>query len=83
MEHRKNIKKLHSHVQKNYRQYFQPSQSLSMYNKTFNLTPNDIKLIENALRAYEHDPQKKQELLAKIHNQKVWYRPKDQIYVSG
>ena len=56
-----------------------------MYNKNFQLDPKDIKLIENAIRAYDYDPLKKQELLAKIHHQKVWYRPKDEdgIYVSG
>ena len=24
-----------------------------------------------------------QDLLGRIHNQKIWYRPKDKIYVSG
>ena len=58
-----------------------------MYNKNFQLDPADIKIIESALRTYETvlpgEKEKVIEVLAKIHNQKVWYRPKDQIYVSG
>ena len=60
-----------------------------MYNKQFNFDIKDIDLIEKALRnqirTETSDDDKKIiiELLAKIHNQKKWYRPKDQIYVSG
>ena len=54
-----------------------------MYNKNFQLDPKDIKLIEQALRAYSGDRKEVEEVLAKIHHQKVWYRPKDDIYVSG
>ncbi len=58
-----------------------------MYNKNFQLDPGDIKIIENALRTYETvlpgEKEKVIEVLAKIHQQKVWYRPKDEIYVSG
>lgn len=55
------------------------------YNKKFELNPDDIDLIEKSLRramAYG-EPEKCVKLLAKIHHQKKWYRPKDGIYVSG
>lgn len=44
-------------------------------NENFKLGVKDIEIIENALRA---QPQSKeiQEVLAKLHHQKVWYRPK-------
>ena len=51
-------------------------------NKQFNLSVDDIELIENALLSVEQT-REVQELLGKIHNQKNWYRPKDKIYVSG
>ena len=51
-------------------------------NTKFNLSVNDIKLIENALHSVEQTREVR-ELLGKIHNQKNWYRPKDKIYVSG
>ena len=58
-----------------------------MYNKNFKLDPNDIDLIERALRTYEYvlpnDRKRVEEVLAKLHHQKVWHRPKDEIYVSG
>ena len=55
-------------------------------NRKFNLDIQDISLIEDSLR-YLHglNPEKAkeiQQLLGKIHNQKNWYRPKDN-YVSG
>ena len=64
-------------------------------NTTFELTVKDIRIIEDALRTkmsdtYGRDPEilhteKKQinELLGKIHNQKNWYRPKNETYVGG
>lgn len=82
-----------------------------MYNKNFQLNPNDIDIIENALRkevnrlivskqtaiestiqppeniasVREADSQIKiiTELLGRLHNQKIWYHPKDKVYVSG
>ena len=58
-------------------------------NTNFNLNVNDIKIIEEALRTRMgviDDPSIKSninELLGKIHNQKNWYRPKTDTYVSG
>jgi hypothetical protein len=51
------------------------------YNRNFDLDIKDIELIEAALRAM---PVSKEihELLGKIHNQKIWYRPKG-TYVGG
>ena len=82
-----------------------------MYNKDFQLNPNDLDIIENALRkeinrlnvsrqtaiestiqppeniasVREADGQIKiiTELLGRLHNQKIWYHPKDKVYVSG
>ena len=82
-----------------------------MYNKTFNLTPNDIKIIEDCLsrkitilmkrrqtviestiqppeniqsvKEYDAEIKEIRDLLGRIHNQKIWYRPKDDVYVSG
>lgn len=55
-------------------------------NKRFNLDIKDIHLIEMSLRyLHSSDPKKAkeiQQLLGKIHNQKNWYRPKNN-YVSG
>lgn len=56
-------------------------------NKNFNLDVRDIHLIELSLRNmyWENEEKAKevQQLLGKISNQKIWYRPKNQIYVSG
>tara|TARA_B100001287_G_scaffold276462_1_gene287364 strand:- start:674 stop:856 length:183 start_codon:yes stop_codon:yes gene_type:complete len=56
-------------------------------NKNFNLDVRDIHLIELSLRNMYWESEEKakevQQLLGKISNQKVWYRPKNQIYVSG
>lgn len=51
-------------------------------NTQFELSVKDIAIIETALRSV---PANKdiQEVLAKIHHQKNWYRRKDEIYVSG
>ena len=51
-------------------------------NTKFNLSVRDIELIEHALLSQEQTKEVR-ELLAKIHHQKIWYRPKDKIYVSG
>ena len=82
-----------------------------MYKKEFKLKPQELELIESALRgrlsrraqsrlqhvestiqdASQLDSVKKidaeikeiNELLAKFHQQKNWYRSPDEIYVSG
>lgn len=51
------------------------------YNKNFELDINDIDLIETALRSMPIS-REIHELLGKIHNQKIWYRPKDD-YIGG
>ena len=57
-------------------------------NASFNLDVNDIEHIDNALRYYqsslESDKDKKEiiNILAKIHHQKNWYRPKNS-FVGG
>lgn len=78
------------------------------YNRNFDLTLNDIDLIEEALRSrgrelckmrralgdenpadlesmrvIEQDLRTGEELLGRLHNQKVFYRPKSQVYISG
>jgi hypothetical protein len=57
------------------------------YNKKFDLTPYELDLIEIALISYSAKDIKSkkeiQKLLAKFHHQKKWYRPKDEIYISG
>ena len=78
------------------------------YNRNFDLTLNDIDLIEESLRArgrelckmrralgdenpadmeamrvIEQDLRAGEELLGRLHNQKVFYRPKTQVYISG
>ena len=56
-------------------------------NENFKLTVRDVELIESALflaQANADDAGKReiQNLRAKLHHQKVWYRPKKD-YVSG
>ena len=57
-------------------------------NLKFNLDVNDIEIIEQALfdaQLKSDDEGKKeiQNLRAKLHHQKTWYRPKNAIYVGG
>ena len=58
-------------------------------NENFKLTVQDVEHIENALRLRmtlaESQETKREitELLGKIHNQKMWYRPAKETYVSG
>ena len=61
-----------------------------MYNKKIELSPADMDLIETALRAVETAPPSQavnpaivQDLLGRLHNQKVFYRPKSGVYVGG
>ena len=55
-------------------------------NTKFDLTPEDMDLIEDALRKAKAEDQtvarKVHELLGRLHNQKVFYRP-NSTYVSG
>ena len=78
------------------------------YNKSFELTIEDMELIEDALRrkkrelsgqivesmddgaTYNEVTQEVDErvrgihdLLGRIHNQKIFYRPRDATYISG
>lgn len=56
------------------------------YNRSFTLTLEDIDLIEAALRAAKNAPEadarKLADLLGRLHNQKIFYRPEG-TYVSG
>jgi hypothetical protein len=57
-------------------------------NTEFKLSVQDIEIIENALfnaQIKEDQAGKReiQQLLAKIHHQKNWYRPENAIYVGG
>ncbi len=56
------------------------------YNKSFDLTLDDIDLIETALRNTKGDgdvdPRKVADLLGRLHNQKIFYRPEG-TYVGG
>ncbi len=86
-----------------------PSKGTKMpYNRTFELTLEDIDLIVEALRArgrelcsmrralsdenpadlpsitvIDADMRTGEELLGRLHNQKVFYRPKAKVYVGG
>lgn len=73
------------------------------YNRNFDLTLNDIDLIEAALRVVKRDlslgregarallpepesgehERELDDLLGRLHNQKIFYRPNDTPYVSG
>ena len=57
-------------------------------NKTFELSVDDLELIERSLHSYmataEYADQKEiTQVLGKLHNQKNWYRPKKEVYISG
>lgn len=78
------------------------------YNRSFDLSINDIDMIEEALRArgrelsgmrlalseenpahleairvIEQDQRANEELLGRLHDQKIFYRPQSTVYVSG
>lgn len=60
------------------------------YNTEFTLDPSDMELIEAALRAataLEDSrrvcPTAANDLLGRLHDQKVFYRPTDGVYISG
>lgn len=57
-------------------------------NSKFNLNVKDIELIEKALflaqeNADDVSKREIQNVRAKLHHQKIWYRPSKQVYVSG
>ena len=70
-------------------------------NTKFNLSVNDIEIIESALRAkagrrgmkiltgdgdaeqLKKEAEEIMNLLGRLHQQKIWYRPKEQTYVGG
>ncbi len=58
-------------------------------NLSFTLSPEDMELIETALLALQRvdapsrtEPRKVQDLLGRLHNQKVFYRPA-RAYIGG
>ncbi|MEM6407086.1 MAG: hypothetical protein AAF700_01575 [Pseudomonadota bacterium] len=68
------------------------------YNTKFELTPEDLELIEDALRQKQRELSEAastgcevnrraargtHDLLGRLHNQKVFYRPKRAAYVGG
>lgn len=70
--------------------------AMTAYNKTFDLSPEELELIEAALREKQRRLNSTQgcdrssrlmrgthDLLGKLHNQKVFYRPRRKGYVSG
>ena len=63
---------------------------MAKYNRTFDLSIDDMDLIETALRTaarVDDDagvcPKEANELLGRLHNQKIFYRPRNGIYISG
>ena len=67
--------------------WYEKEQTMAKPNENFKLNVRDIELIESALfllqsNADEKDKREIQELRAKLHHQKIWYRPKND-YVSG
>ena len=61
---------------------------MAKYNTTFELSLEDMDLIEDALKKVAANenavcPSSVQDLLGRLHNQKVFYRPKNGVYVSG
>lgn len=59
-----------------------------MYNRKFELDLDDMELIERALRVLPNSCEKTDrkdvnELLGRLHNQKIFYRPNDGTYVGG
>lgn len=60
------------------------------YNTTFELNIDDMDVIETALRGAlrmkskaDLDEQTVTDLLGRLHNQKVFYRPRNDVYVGG
>ena len=60
------------------------------YNTRFTLSLADLELIEAALRLSvtvdrpdRIDAKAASELLGRLHDQKIFFRPKDGVYISG
>lgn len=60
------------------------------YNTKFDLSLTDVDVIETALRGAlqtkdesDLDEHAVNELLGRLHNQKVFYRPENGVYVGG
>ena len=58
------------------------------YNTMFKLSLEDMDMIETALRSSQAtekvgDARSINELLGRLHNQKIFYRPSEGTYVSG
>ena len=59
------------------------------YNSKFELSVEDMELIEGALRQIKADlsartlAKNPQHLLGRLHNQKVFYRPRRGAYIGG
>ncbi len=58
------------------------------YNTKFDLSLNDMDVIETALRGALHakedlDQEAVTDLLGRLHNQKTFFRPQNGIYVGG
>lgn len=57
------------------------------YNTNFELSREDMELIETALQRTQAngdiDARQVHDLLGRLHNQKIFFRPSDTAYVSG
>lgn len=57
------------------------------YQTKFDLNLDDMTLIETALQnaatSDAVDSRQAHDLLGRLHNQKIFYRPRDGVYVSG
>lgn len=61
---------------------------MAKYNTTFELNIEEIELIEAALRSLQRegnvpDSSSINALLGRLHNQKIFFRPRDGAYISG
>lgn len=63
---------------------------MAKYNTKFDLSPDDMEIIETALRSAAArseetsiDPRVANDLLGRLHNQKIFYRPSKGVYISG
>ncbi|WP_372574813.1 hypothetical protein [Ruegeria jejuensis] len=65
---------------------------MPQYNDMFELTVEDMDLIERSLRSLpealpsegrEETERKIHDLLGRLHNQKIFYRPKSGVYIGG
>ncbi len=61
---------------------------MAKYNTQFSLSIKDMDLIETALRSAQaagqaDDARSIQNLLGRLHNQKIFFRPREGTYISG